>query len=411
MQADESHINRENPNQQAKTIFNIGNITEATFVDPSNPKYHIHFNRFLTKHLIYGISHFNRNAAALLESAEQNEELDWERSEEYGDSARDILISAFVGPVSIQLRKLMAIGKNEDDEKAIENYVKTGISAARQALELVCFALLSSLEVHLKKHYRPIHQETIAPINNFFESPVERTLTARVRLLQALYKAFSNLRIPFPIPDLARIQSDLEDGSTFCTAFRNLQAIDKLTHASTLTTDHCLDIEKNLSLVLTTLNFLAQYRMASLKRITVDCMRNRSPRYVYSVAEIRSEKASENYEIDTFEDEHMTTDSVILFNGDIKKGINLFPFIIDEASLSLETGANIAFFSARDTEGDMLIFRLLYNDEKYLITPNPVQPAFETQDSHIPPDIRRQLKRDMVNTLFKEAQITILGHD
>jgi hypothetical protein len=130
-------------------------------------------------------------------------------------------------------------------------------------------------------------------------------------------------------------------------AVLKLQAVNNLLDDSSFTLQDCSNAENNLTIVLTALNFLAGYKMMSIKNIGYSEMRNTKPHYLYNYTDLvgidSKANKTQGQEKVRYEEVPINTDAVLLYKESYRQNLNLFPFIIDMNALSVAGGQKICF--------------------------------------------------------------------
>ena len=118
--------------QIAGKIYNIEHINEANFGFILGKKI---FNEALTKQLIEAIAPYSKSTYQFFTRASETN--NWENQVRISDRAKEIIANSFVGPIGVQLRKLMAIGKEDSSEHKLFKYIDR-LNRQRQLLERKC---------------------------------------------------------------------------------------------------------------------------------------------------------------------------------------------------------------------------------------------------------------------------------
>ena len=183
----------------------------------------------------------------------------------------------------------------------------------------------------------------------------------------------------------------------------------------------CFEAEKQLTTILTSLNFLTKYRMVSMKAINYEAIRNEKAYYLHNYTALGINMKSEvNPERVNYTHEPINTNAILLFKGNYSNSINLFPFVIDWNALTFEGGTKICFYASRELEDDSLNYRFLENNEiENIIFKNAdktLEEASKTEKQKLLNELMKDQKKridfklDSVFTIFQEAKNTILGN-
>lgn len=224
------------------------------------------FNDQLTKRLIKALSAYSPDAKKIVNTR------DWQTEPRLMDKAKASIAAAFVGVLGLQLRKLFAIGKEGHSEEKSKNYLENRKVISRRGLQFLCFTLISKLWDYKKENtHINISDDQTASLKDFFECIRSIDSKTFIHLLKDLIGIFSENNLEFPIAELTGFKENLDEGSSFVMACNILAAA-----------HDCMEAETQLTLFLEKLNFLAAYRMVSMKSIGYFEMLNSNPYYLYN---------------------------------------------------------------------------------------------------------------------------------
>lgn len=368
------------------------------------------FNETLTRRLMEAIGVYSPRAAKFLENASRMA-VDWETQSLFSDPAKEIIAFSFVGVLGIQLRKLMAIGKEEMSVNKLRKYLENCQLTAKRILQLLCFSLISKLWDYRKdKKYTLSPAQTIS-CKNFFEDEFELDINGLISLLKTLISIFIDNELDFPITELNEFSSSLQTGSEFLKACSGLQAINALPGNPPFTEPDCSDAEIHLTVILENLKFLVNYRMVSIKSIGYFEMRNTKPHYLYNYTVLGIDnKSNVNQERVNYAETPINTDAVLLYKGSYQQNLNLFPFIIDVNALAFEGGAKICFYASHDNTDKSLNYVFLEdNSVVNIVNTGTVKPGIDFNELLLDPKKFRDMRFDNVFNLFNEAKRAITG--
>ena len=252
----------------------------------------------------------------------------------------------------------------------------------------------------------------------FFRNAAEESTIGFADLLRILIDIFSENNLELPIPQLKELQPNLQAGSGFLDACANLHSITELLKNASYTSDDCSEAEKNLVLVLENLNFLAEYKMISIKDIGYDQQRNdRDGLYLHNYTLLEGDSQANNAGQGKVRKETSPVISyaVLLFKENYRQNINMVPFIIDYNGLAPTGGSKICFYSFCNTYDDLdLNYSFIEDNSKVTIkkSKNPRPDDKDTQAINrwlANPENRKDMNFDNVFNLFKEAKKTLAG--
>ncbi|MEO6230888.1 MAG: hypothetical protein ABJB11_24630 [Ferruginibacter sp.] len=393
-----------------KQSINTSNIfgSDATSAPVKNT-----FNEKLTRSLIEAMATNIPRVKKFLDNANRMA-ADWETQERFSDPAKELIAINYVGVLGIQLRKLIAIGKEELSANKQKKYLENCQLTAKRALQLLCFALLSKLWDVKKDNDFMLSPEQTDTCNNFFEDEFEWEINGFRDLLKTLLDVFTTNNLALPITGLKGFEEQLQTGSSFAESLEKLQLAGHFSDKSTLTLEDCSDAENQLTTVLTTLNFLAGYKMMSIKSIGYSEMRNTQPHYLYNYTDLvgidnKSNKTQEQEKL-RFEEVPINTDAVILYKESYRENLNLFPFIIDMNALSVTGGQKICFYAAKANADDSLNYSFIEDNSQVNIkNTNTVKPGIDINELLLDPSKLKDMRYDTVFNLFREAKKAITG--
>ncbi len=324
-------------------IYNIGSITNATFSAEIGKKT---FNMFLCRKLTEAIQDYSPDAKSFLESIKDADKADWETQSRYTRKANSYIISSFVGVLGVLLRKLIASGQDASSNNNYKDYIEVCIATVNRALQLLCYSFISSLWNQKNDKKFDLDKDTANDLDNFFNTSVELNISDYVQLFKALIKMFTNQNLDFPFKEIKDMADDLKESSVFLTSCKNLQAISDKLDSGQYILSTAFEAETELTSFLSTLKFLVNYKMVSIKDIVYEEVRSNQAQYLHSYTFLGIDSENNMYaEKFRYNSKPVSTDAILLFNDTYTKGLNLFPFIIDYNALTDEMEAKICFFT------------------------------------------------------------------
>ncbi|HEX8278170.1 MAG TPA: hypothetical protein VF540_05720, partial [Segetibacter sp.] len=369
------------------------------------------FNELLTKRLLEAIQVHSPRAKKFLENATIKMTTGWETQPRFSDPAKEIIAFSFVGILGIQLRKLMAIGKEELSENKQKKYLENCQLTAKRALQLLCFALVSKLWDYKKDKTFTLSATQTEACKNFFEDEFELDIIGFIHLLKSLINVYTDNNLDFPIAELNEFETSLQVDNDFMKGCMQLHAISQLLETSSYSVADCGDAEKQLSTVLEALKFLVNYKMVSIKSIGYFEMRNSKPHYLYNYTALGIDsKSNVNQERLNYAEAPINTDAVLLYKGSYQQNLNLFPFIIDVNALAFEGGAKICFYACHDHTDGSLNYNFLEDNSVVNITnTETLKAGIDINELLLDQKKRKDMRFDSVFTLFYEAKKAVTG--
>jgi hypothetical protein len=372
------------------------------------------FNEYLTKSLIGAIQPYSIPAQRFLEKVAGRP--DWETQLNISDKAKEIIAYSFAGVIGIQLRKLMAVGKEDFSEAKVRKYIEKCIHIAKRSIDLVCFALISTFWDAQKHQVRAISDAQRKMLSHLFDDAFEPSIVEQLNLLKAMLEIFANPanKLELPIPELEGIAAHLQDGSELHQVCQRLQSLNEKLDKSQYALPDCFEAEIQLAAFLKHFRFLVNYRMASIKDIGYRQIRNSDPHYLHRYAALGIDsKANMDAEKINYTPQTVYTDAVLLYRGDnYQEHINLFPFVIDYNALTLEHGSKICFFSSREINDGSLEYLFLEDNSIVPLEWKGIQkPDTDFNELMMSDDNRKILNLDGAVGQFREARRCLCGDD
>ncbi len=342
---------------QALLNWKLGVIEES-------PNSHAIYNQYLTRQVIESIKTKKiaaENFCNKVDKWEISNNSRWETVDRICVRAKEIIAFSFVGVIGIQLSKLMAIGSEENSENKKRKYIKKCIFIAERSLDLINFALLSKLWDCQKKEKIHFSTSQLQKLENYFNAAFEISASDKFDLLKSLYPAFESNKIDFPISELSNLKEQMNDQGEMSQIFQVLDQLRQAVDKGEFTRKESAEAERQLAVFLKHVSFLVNYRMASIKRIGYNQVRNTEPRFLHRFAALGIDsKANVDAEKVVYTPQTVHTNSVLLYKGDdYQESINLFPFVIDYNALTFEHGARICFYRSNDITDSSLEYLFL----------------------------------------------------
>jgi hypothetical protein len=281
----------------------------------------------------------------------------WEHDSRFADVAKNLITFAFVGVIGIQLRKIMAIGKEPLSERKQVTYLQNCYLIAQKSVQLLNFALISAFWDAQKTGNYELNEEESKELKLFFDDSIERNLTAYGTLLEVLIKLFQRHQIPLPLKELENLP--LARFQKTCNRIQKRYSLLEQSQHSLMT---CFEMEAQLTQLLSQLILLTNYEMLSVKSVAYDEQRTSQPQYIHSYIELGiDQKFNENTEKINILGMPVVTDAVILHDKrqNHEQNINLSPFVIDYNTQIFESGAKVCFFSSKHISDASLNYRFL----------------------------------------------------
>lgn len=371
------------------------------------------FNELLTERLLEAISTHNRKAGDFLAANG-----DWAYNADLIKTAKRIIINGYVGVIGGQIRKLMSIGAEDFSESKMKRYLENCQITAKRGLQLICYALISKLWDHqlvAKMNFSRVQTDVLI---KFFRNAAEENILGFAELLRNLLEVYSINKLSFLISESLDLLPNLKEGSDLFFACEKLNSISLLLKSSAFQLSDCIEAEKNVTIVLEYLSFLAEYRMISINEIDFNQQRNDNEGlYLHNYTLLVGESLANNDSQSNVrrESSPVISHAVIIFKDNYRENINLDPFIIDFNGLKLDGGSKICFYSHVNTYDDLnLNYSFIEDNSKEIIkkssNPRPSDSSLNILNTWLSKKENRiDMNFDKVYSLFFEAKKTLTG--
>lgn len=371
------------------------------------------FNELLPVRLIEAIKLYNKKAKDFL-----NSNSNWQNNADLVTQVKRIVISGYVGIIGIQLRKLGAIGEEDFSDSKMKRYLENCQLTAKRGLQLICFSLISKLWDQQRDSKIKLSPAQNNILIKFFKNAVEESITGYAEFLKTLVEIFIENNIELPIPQIRELQPKLNSDGAFMTSCFSINALTDLLKNGTYKVEDCTTAEDNLVTILENLNFLAEYKLISIKDIDYAMQRNdKEGLYLHNYTLLDGESQANNNSQTKVRRENspVISYSVLLCKENLRQNINLDPFIIDFNSLALTGGSKICFFSYCDTYGDQsLNYSFIEDNSKVTLRKSTNQKPDEKDTAKLNTWLasvnnRKDMNFDNVFNLFEDAKKTLTG--
>ncbi len=344
-------------NQNASQIYNVGTINNAVFTTDTVIKT---YNLYLCRKLTEALSEYKPKVKEFLGKMKQTGKTDWEKDQRFTKIAFENIISSF-GLLGILLRKV--IGGGNDAAKShnyANDYIEICVVTAQRALQLLSYSFISKLWDYKKDKKFEFSGNQSVILANYFSSYVELDFSEYLELLSTLVNIFDEQKIEYPFKEFNK--DWLKGDGNFVKSYKNLNELIK-PNSGQGKSSGAEEAEKELTEILCTLVFLANYKVVAVREISYEALKNKGAQYLhsYNYLEENSESEDKNkpykakYKYDLLP---VSSDAILIFSNQQKyqEGLNLFPFIIDINALTGHSLARICFFTLFNEEDGKLIY-------------------------------------------------------
>lgn len=341
-------------NQQADKIINVGYVTggihSTTNYNTIERKEIKPANKYLCRNLIEAIQEYSPKVKNFLEmTIDDSERANWESQDSYLNKAKDLLISSYASVLGDFLRKLMGSDKQSD-------YFGLSQAITKRTLQLLCFSFVSSLWDQPKEKIQQITPEQLKQLKKLFYTGVEPNISYYADLFRTLVTIFGQLQLEYPFEEIKTMEDDLKGENAFLGICKSIDAF-RVKFGENETMPSIDEIEKALTSFLVTLNFLAAYKMVSVKDIGYEAVRKNAIQFVHTYSLLGVNKTMEgDGQKYSYQDTGKNTDAVLLIRDKYPEGLNLFPFIIDINALRDQRLVKICFYAWNDENDKTLVY-------------------------------------------------------
>ena len=223
------------------------------------------FNEHITWHLIQALKTHESIQTFL-----QDHQADWDINIQSQNEGKRRIEAQFPWVISWELRRLFAIPKERDKTlpQKIEEYIEHCLRTYRLTLQLVNYTLIS----HLWDKKKNVANNEV--LQAFFNNRQVLTTAKHFTLFQELRKLYNQQSIDFPFAALAD-DKFLPKQELFNRACNKLQILEETIFNKNLQElKHCFHAEKQLTTILETLIFIADYQLVSMRKVEYQRLRH-----------------------------------------------------------------------------------------------------------------------------------------
>lgn len=416
--------------QDANNIINIkggSNIT-INLRNKNDP-----FNVTLAKEVISAIRPYSDKANECLTNDLASE--GWNKKTKTLGLAQEAIMNSYGNMIGGKLRSVFAIGVEEYSGDQLKRYIISCIDVAKTCLQLLCFTLISDLWNKEKENpnYFNLTPEESSKLLAFFEysGKLEYDLGQYLELFQMVYQIYRHQPpAKLPIAELENFDEKLKPDSDFYKACVQLSIIQTTDIGEQYTDKNSTLSELSLTIILVSLNFLAAYKMISIKSVSYNDVRNTEPHYLHKYVTLgQNTMVTPETKGVNYIKAAVNTDSILLYrNNYLDDSINLFPFIIDYNALMSAANenadsVNICIYSAvgtvekKDEDGEVIgtndTMRFSSDDNNYktIVNTGMLKPGRKINFSSVFQNDAAwiKFKCDNVCEQFLDAKKTLVG--
>lgn len=336
---------------------------------PQSSPYEIHFsspqftsneqqppNSLLVTPVLFKVIRKSEHVEALWNKLEKEKKTTKIERDPTDAELKDAIIRSYPAPISVHLRALfsLALSKNFDKER-LEKLVAT----YKKTIAFLSFSMLSNMWDFAANYGKPLIMEESEKLQllAFFNLNTATVDSFDYFLFaDALLKIAHTNKINFYLNELNIYDQGWLKNKTFKEAndhYRSMQTALEEDIPSQFIQSFCLTSETHLANLLKELHFLIHYKMAVIKYIEVEQIRNLPPiQYNHRMVELDNNYSDIGEKDQKKKLENpIDKESVLLYKTLISKNLNLSPFILDQNALIKEPNSKIFFFSHTSEKG------------------------------------------------------------
>lgn len=308
---------------------------------------------------------------------------------------KDVIIRSYLAPISVHLRTLFS---HDMSEKLDEKRLRQLLITYQRSMEMFAFIMLSDIwdATNERPEQFDISASELTQLQAFFDlNKFTTTAFDHFRLACALIDIANRNDLKFYLNQLNDYQADWSKHNLLSEAHEHFTFIKTALEddiPSRLIDSYCIASEQHLANVLKEWYYLLEYKMAVIKNIEVQKIKNLPPRTFKHVLVELDNNYNDIGNKDRWQDLENPTDmeSVLLYKDKLFENLNLSPFILDENALNREFNSKIYFFSHQTEEG--LLYRWIEYDQDTLLINEKNYPTIVRQFEKARQDILNEEK-------------------
>jgi hypothetical protein len=360
------------------------------------------FNEYLTWNLVNSM----KEQEVIQTFLEDNSE-DWDVNIQSQKVARRKIEEQFPWVISWELRRLFSIGSASLSQEKIDDYINHCLRTYRLTLQLVNFTLITQLW----DNKQAIDANESNLLRTFFNQKQPFTTAKHFQLFNELRNVYIKHQIDFPFEELSAKNFQPKQ-AIFNRACEKLQILEETVYNRSLQeVQHCFHAEKQLTTILETFIFIADFQLVSMRKIEYQRLRDNQdePNYIkdFSILGKRQPKQQGEHQR-LVQYDKIPTDAYAVFLHKKGASFNLFPFVLDYNALVNEPlSAKIYFYECREAKHGLKYFFIDGENEDILNYSGINQKV--AISSILDNEGENQLKIDIALEQFIAAYNTLLG--
>lgn len=390
--------------QTANTIYNIGNINNASFDMIQGRKV---FNFELIKEIINTLAHHNPNVMTFLQAAKKDSP-DWERVDKIRRVALEHIESSFIGVIRIQLRKLFAIGLESMSEVKLEKYIYQSHQLINSIIRLFNFILVKRLREETTNLADILSLADKDVVDPFFTSVFELSAMRNYRILEKLIAIHNTHGVKLFMPELVGFANEVIANAVDSLSALEGRTANPLGNAATYSFTDCAAAEAAMVIIFSKLGFLINYKMVVINGVAYEEVYHKENFYVHKYSLLETDPSPKTNKI-SYEKQPIPSNAVMIYKDDYRSGINLFPFLIDLNSMTEEGYPKLYFFARIGDAPNILTYEFIEGGQFYKIAGSGRQRSIiELNEEMTDIEKRKNFKQDMVYEIFMEDKSAVI---
>ena len=368
-------------------------------------------NQWLVEQTIESVSEYKPIANKFIQKVTAVNQ-DWQNEKEYLDAGLVLLQALYIGVVGTYLNKIASISNQSFSEQKLKDYTKNSYLLSLRLLDLVNSTLISSLWEQLEKNKQKI--ETTPNLNQFFNRLAVRDIKFSFALFRELFSIYKSNQLELPIPEISKLENQIKEESALEKALFTIEEKFSKSNNQDLNGEDIFWVEKSLTDILANFNFLTKYKIQSVKELVYHHIKAKEEYFIHKI--ISYGATGKTSDIGKFGFEKMKhtkkatyTDAVMILKDDDTEIINLFPFMVDYNSITLEQGINLCVFSHQDLTHDNLYNFISIQHNKFIGIETNEELSNDYEKIYSDKKSVIQLKKNLISELLNKAKTTIIN--
>ena len=256
------------------------NIT--IIVNGKEKKLETAMNQWLVQGVIETIVTYNPIAEIFIKAVEKIP--NWQSQTRYRNAGLTILQSSFIGVVGIYLKKISAISNYSFSVEKLKEYIKNTYFLSLHLLDMINSIHISTLWDFSLKQQIDLNDKNKEIVRQFFEQTVERDMKFSFDLLITLVDILKTNKIENPVPEIINLDEQIFIDSELHNAFSKIEQIYINIQKQEPNGEDSFWVEKSLTDILISFNFLAKYKIQAVKSVDYHSIRTMEEFFIHKLS-------------------------------------------------------------------------------------------------------------------------------